>query len=221
MSQTHSVPASDVGRRLVQRRGELGLSREEVARRAGVAPGYLQYVEEESSASPGPSFMLRVADALETTAARLRGGDSGRPPGIGRAAAHPVLSELGAEESLALLSDHGVGRIALTTDEGPVVLPVNYDVVDGAVVYRTTESGTAALAAGRDVAFEVDRIDDAMSEGWSVLVSGPAAEVTDTLTLTDLRRRAHTSPWAGGERHLWMRIEPVRVTGRRITAGRG
>ncbi|WP_225850452.1 pyridoxamine 5'-phosphate oxidase family protein [Streptomyces sp. HPF1205] len=217
---THeSAPVGDVGRRLVLRREELGLSRDQVAERAGVAPGYLQYVEEQPTALPGLAFWLRVAEALETTVQQLRGGSAGLPPGMAEAAAAPTLSELPPDECLRLLSGHGVGRVAVTTDAGPAIVPVNYDVVDEAIVFRTAAAAAPALAAGREVAFEVDRIDEALSEGWSVLVLGPAAEVTDAAEVRDLRARAHTTPWAGGDREQWLRIRPVRLTGRRITAG--
>lgn len=214
-----TTPSGDIGRRLALRREELGLTREQAAERAGIAPGYLRYVEEQPTAVPSPAFLLRMAGALETTLPRLRGADSGRPPGTGHAADHPTLSALTTDECLELLSGHGVGRIAVTTDSGPAILPVNYDVVDGAIVFRTSAAGAPSLAAGREVAFEVDRIDEARSEGWSVLVLGPAAEVTDAQQVRALRARAHTTPWAGGEREQWLRIRPVRLTRRRITAG--
>lgn len=212
------APASDIGRRLVLRREQLGLTRQEVAERAGIAPGYLEYVEERPSALPGLIFLARVADALETTVSQLRGGESGLPPGIGEAAASPVLDELTTTECRALLSDHGIGRVAVTTADGPAILPVNYDIVDGAVVFRTAPGAAPSLAAGTDVAFEVDRIDEALSEGWSVLVVGPAAFITSADTVQLLEERAHSDPWAGGPRHVWLRIEPETVTGRRIVA---
>lgn len=211
-------PASDLGRRLVLRREQLGLTRQEVAERAGIAPSYLEYVEQRPSAMPGPVFLVRVADVLETTVSQLRGGESGLPPGMGEAAASPVLDELTADESRALLSDHGIGRVAVTTPDGPAILPVNYDVVDGAVVFRTAPGAAPSLAAGTEVAFEVDRIDEALSEGWSVLVVGPAAFVTSADTVHLLEERAHSDPWAGGLRNVWLRIDPATVTGRRITA---
>jgi transcriptional regulator with XRE-family HTH domain len=199
------------------RREQLGLSREEVAERAGVAASYLQYVEEQPAAFPEVSFLLRMADALETTLSQLRGGDMGLPPGTGRAAANPRFTELSPDECRALLSDHGVGRIAAATPGGLVVLPVNYEIVDGAVVFRTAPGAAPSLAAGTEAAFEVDQIDTALSQGWSVLVVGPATEVTDPGTVRRLEARAHTGPWAGGDRTVWIHIEPARVTGRRIT----
>lgn len=213
-----SAPEGDIGRRLALRREELGMSREEVAERAGIAPGYLEYVEEQPFAFPGPTFLLRVAEALETSVPRLRGADAGLPPGLGEAAEHPVLTPLEPEECMALLSDHGVGRVAVITDDGPAIVPVNYTVADGSVVFRTAPSAVPSLAADHEVAFEADRMDEALSEGWSVLVLGPARVVTGADDTRDLQERAHSAPWAGGDRPLWIRIAPRRVTGRRVTA---
>lgn len=216
MSRT--TAEGDIGRRLALRREELGLTREQVAERAGVMPSYLAYVEESAFAAPGATFLLRIADALRTTVRQLRGGDSGLPPGLGEAAADPELSELAAEVCWTLLSDHGVGRVLVTTGTGPAILPVNYTVADGSIAFRTAEGAAPALAAGRETVFEVDRVDEALSEGWSVLVTGPATRVTDPDALRDLAERATTRPWAGGDRDLWVRIDPAHITGRRITA---
>ncbi|CAG6395853.1 pyridoxamine 5'-phosphate oxidase family protein [Streptomyces cocklensis] len=215
------VPAGDIGRRLALRREELGLTREEVAERAGIAAAYLRYVEEEPTALPGPTFMLRVADALESTVPQLRGGAAGMPPGMGEAAVNPVFTPLGRDECLALLSDHGVGRVAVTTEDGPAILPVNYAVEGGTIAFRTAPTAAPSATVGRDVAFEVDRVDEALSEGWSVLVLGPATQVTEADDVRRLRARARSAPWAGGDREMWVRISPVRITGRRIRAGSG
>ncbi|MFI2435866.1 helix-turn-helix domain-containing protein [Streptomyces sp. NPDC018693] len=208
----------DLGRRLVRRRAELGLTLGEAAARAGVAPGYLRYLEERPGAAPGTGVLLRLAEALETTVADLTGGHADLPPGTGMALPHPVFTVLTEPECRALLATHGIGRVALSLAYGPVVVPVNYGVVDGAIVYRTAPGATPARAAGRRVAFEVDRVDDAFSGGWSVLVRGDALHVTDPATLRRLTGLPYPSPWAGGPRELWIRIEPLKITGRRVTA---
>ncbi len=200
-----------------ERRTELGLTREETATRAGMAVPYLQHLEEHSTASPGPAGLLRLAGALRTTVRHLTGGDAELPPGLGQAARAPHVTELTDAECRALLSTHGVGRLAVSTVSGPVIVPVNYSVVDGAIVLRTAPGGTPAQAIGRQVGFEVDRIDEAFSEGWSVLVRGRARAVTDPAEVDRLAARAYSRPWAGGRRDQWLCIEPVVVTGRRIT----
>lgn len=211
-----SPPMGDLGRRLVQRRTLLGLSCEETAARAGMATSYLRYLEEQPVVAPGMGALLRLAGALLTTVTELTGGDHERPPGPGRAARHAEFTALTTAECRALLSTHGVGRLAVPTATGPAVVPVNYTVVDGAIVFRTAVGSTPALAAGLPVAFEVDRIDDAFSSGWSVLVRGDARAVTDLAEARRLDGVAYSAPWSGGRRTLWIRIEPRVLSGRRI-----
>jgi transcriptional regulator with XRE-family HTH domain len=201
-SATADSAQGDIGRRIAQRREELGLTREETAFRAGTAPGYVQYLEEQSTAMPGTAVLIRLADALSTSVTALRGGDADLPPGVGRAALHPELVELSAEECRSRLSGHGVGRIAMDTPDGPIVVPLNYTVIDESV--------------GAQVAFEVDHIDDALSQGWSVLIRGVARAVTDPDAVRRLTELAYSRPWAGGERDVWVRLEPTDITGRRI-----
>ncbi|CAL9659644.1 hypothetical protein SUDANB15_06916 [Streptomyces sp. enrichment culture] len=211
------APVGDLGRRLARRRTELGLTRRAVAVRAGLAPGYLRYLEEQPGAAPGTGVLIRLAGVLGTTLNQLAGGDIDLPPGPGRAARNAEFTELDTEECRVLLGTHGVGRVAVPTDEGPLIVPVNYSVVDGAVVFRTAPGTTPARASGHRVAFEIDRIDDALSQGWSVLVRGDARAVTDPDEARRLDERAFSTPWTGGRRELWTRIDPLEVTGRRIT----
>ncbi len=218
--QSHPVegpPLGDLGRRLARRRTEVGLTRKEAAVRAGMAPSYFQYLEEHPGAAPGPGVLSRLAAALETTVADLSGGSADLPPGPGRAARAPVFSRLSAHECRDLLASHGVGRVAVPTLSGPVIVPVNYSVVEGAVVFRTAPGTTLFEAAGCQVAFEVDRIDDVFSQGWSVLVRGHARVVADPDDIRRLTESVHSEPWTGGRRDVWVRIDPLVVTGRRIT----
>ena len=62
------------------------------------------------------------------------------------------------------------------------MLPVNYQWHDGAVVFRTTrhsaldEDLQTGIAGGDyEVAFEIDEIDVAGRQGWSVLLQGARA----------------------------------------------
>ncbi|MFE0350843.1 pyridoxamine 5'-phosphate oxidase family protein [Streptomyces griseoluteus] len=207
----------DIGRRVGVERRRRGLTLEETAGRARMSPAYLAYLEERP-ADPSHATLTRLAGALGTTVSALRGAGGNQPPGQGRALLHPQLRDLAPEECRSLLSTHGVGRIAVRgTDGRPAVVPVNYDVSDGAIVFRTAPDSVVAAGAGTEVAFEVDRLDEAMSQGWSVLVVGPASMVTDTDVMRRLARHAHSTPWAGGERDMWMSLRPTSLTGRRIT----
>ncbi|MGW1605614.1 pyridoxamine 5'-phosphate oxidase family protein [Streptomyces eurythermus] len=207
----------DIGRRIAAERRRRGISRVETARRARMSPDYLAYLEERSG-DPTLATLIRLADAFGTTVAALRGGDMELPPGQGQALLHPELRDLGQEECRALLSTHGVGRVAVSGPDGrPVVVPVNYGVVEDAIVFRTAPASVVARAAETEVAFEVDHVDEALSQGWSVLAVGPASVVTDPEVIRELGLRAHTTPWAGGRRDMWVSVRPTRLTGRRIT----
>ncbi|MGW3498032.1 DUF1918 domain-containing protein [Streptomyces sp. NPDC001020] len=205
----------DIGRRVAAERKRQGLSRGEAARRAVMAPEYLAYLEEHP-AEPSTATLIRLADALGTSVEALCGGGIDLPPGQGHALLHPRLRDLSPDECRALLSTHGVGRVAVSTPDGPAVVPVNYEVIDDAIVYRTMPDTVPAAAVGMEVAFEVDHVDEAMSRGWSVLVVGTARVVTEPDAVRRLAEHVHTEPWAGGVREMWVSIQPRRLTGRRI-----
>ncbi|MFG2359009.1 pyridoxamine 5'-phosphate oxidase family protein [Streptomyces sp. NPDC048521] len=215
--RTAAPNPGDIGRRVAVERRRQGLSREEAAGRARISPDYLAYLEERP-ADPTLATLVRLADALGTTVTALRGGGIDLPPGQGYALPHPQLRDLDPDECRTLLSTHGVGRVAVSASDGsPAVVPVNYAVVADAIVFRTAPDSVAASAAGTEVAFEVDHVDEALSQGWSVLAVGPARAVTEPETVRRLTRQAQPTPWAGGERELWVSITPTSLTGRRIT----
>ena len=82
--------------------------------------------------------------------------------------------------------------------------PVNFTVSDGSIIFRTSDAMTANITGV--VAFEVDHIDEAMSEGWSVLVRGHARRIE----ISDANQVAHVDPdpWAGGSRLNLIGIDP-------------
>ncbi|MYW08281.1 helix-turn-helix domain-containing protein [Streptomyces sp. SID2563] len=209
--------AGDLGRRAAARRAQLGLSLEEVADRAGSTPSYLAYVEEQVPA-PGSAFLVRLADALETTVQDLAGFNADHPQGGATAGHHPRMEELDEAECWKLLDGHGVGRIAMTGAEGPVVFPVNYQVTDGRIVFLTApDAGLArAASAGTEVAFELDRLDEAFSQGWSVLAVGRTRTPPAGPESERLRSVMDSKPWAGDGRTTVVTLSPDRLTGRRI-----
>lgn len=206
----------DLARRVRQRRGALGLSQEEVAARARMDPTYLDHVEHAPAALTAGA-LIRLADALDTTVADLLGSQPNRPPGHGRAALHPVLAEMADEECRQLLQAGGVGRVAFALAGRLTVVPVNYQMYEGLVVFRTAATTAMARYGAGPVAFEVDRIDEGMHEGWSILVSGTARQATGS-ELEGLRAALAVEPWAGGDREVYVLIEPEQVSGRRIRA---
>ncbi|MCX4649953.1 pyridoxamine 5'-phosphate oxidase family protein [Streptomyces sp. NBC_01446] len=206
---------TDLGRRIAARREALGLTREQVGNRSGADASYIAYLEERS-ANPGIGSLVRLADALETTIAELAGATADQPPGRGSAERDSELVTLSPEECRRLLSTHGIGRVAVFTPEGPAVVPVNYVVAGDDIAFRTSGEALLIRAAGTEVAFEVDHIDDAMKQGWSVLAVGELTGVTDGESIRRLETTARSLPWAGGNRTHWMSVTPVRVSGRRV-----
>lgn len=205
----------DLSKRVANRRAELHLSKAQVAARAGMSLRYLEYVE-RYPARPDAAALRRLAAALQTTPAALLGAGSSVPPGYSRLTGPPVVTKLIPAECRRLIAPGGIGRIAFGTTSGPLVLPVNFAVVAGTIVIRTAEGSAVAGHADERVAFEVDHIDEALSQGWSVLVRGPAHRVAHPAELQNIRRDAALWPWPGGDRDVYVRLIPQVITGRRI-----
>jgi hypothetical protein len=97
-----------------------------------------------------------------------------------------------------------------------VIFPVNYVFDRDLIVFRTDPGSKLDAATEREsVAFEVDAIDEATRSGWSVVVRGSLAEITDPADLARLHALP-LYPWAPGEKARYVRVRPLSVTGRRI-----
>jgi nitroimidazol reductase NimA-like FMN-containing flavoprotein (pyridoxamine 5'-phosphate oxidase superfamily) len=87
------------------------------------------------------------------------------------------LVVLPAEECWKRLRSHELGRVGVVVGGRPQVFPVNYAVVQGAVVFRTGVGVKLDAARLGPVCFEIDGWDDRAGTGWSVMVQGSAREV--------------------------------------------
>jgi nitroimidazol reductase NimA-like FMN-containing flavoprotein (pyridoxamine 5'-phosphate oxidase superfamily) len=74
---------------------------------------------------------------------------------------------------------------------------------------------TGIANAEYKVAFEIDEFDSEAREGWSVLIQGSAHHV-ESENERSSALESGVEPWPAGERELFVRIVPTRVTGRRI-----
>jgi transcriptional regulator with XRE-family HTH domain len=206
----------DLGRRIRHQRELLGLSVDEVARRARMAPGTVEYAEREGTASLDPSALWRLADALEVPLRDLLGIGLDAPPGSSPPRAGSLLVGLSVADCRRLLGDRGIGRLVFTSDGDPVALPLNYVVVDDVIVVRTAADGAVAEAArsGVRVGFEVDHIDDALSEGWSVSAVGHLGAISAEQEAAAAGMALQ--PWAGDGRahHVGVHIDDL--AGRRV-----
>jgi nitroimidazol reductase NimA-like FMN-containing flavoprotein (pyridoxamine 5'-phosphate oxidase superfamily) len=154
----------------------------------------------------------------------ISSGD-GLSAGDQAAGARPVLEQLDEAECLRLIAPGGIGRIAYTGQYDLTVLPVNYKLHHGAILFRTAEDSLTAedLRTGirhseYRVAFEVDEFDTQAREGWSVLIQGPAHHL-DSADERMAALAAGVEPWPGDAKEHFISITPSRITGRRVHRG--
>lgn len=131
----------------------------------------------------------------------------------------PVIDRNGLEvisrsECFDLLGDSGMGRVAVTMNALPAVLPVCYAVLDEHVIIRTG-TGTKLSAAVNHavVTFEVDRLEG--DDRWSVCVTGVAAPVTRPDELAQVVGLS-MPPGLRTLRPHFVRIRSDLVSGRRL-----
>ena len=123
------------------------------------------------------------------------------------------VEELSLEECWELLELEEFGRLAYRLVEEVHMVPINYAVDAGTLLFRTA-SGNKLLAAAlhSDVAFEIDWHDDRAA--WSVLVRGELRRLNE-----DEQHRADellVQPWVPTPKYDVVELRPVAVTGRRF-----
>ncbi|MFI5286581.1 MAG: pyridoxamine 5'-phosphate oxidase family protein [Candidatus Dormibacteria bacterium] len=130
----------------------------------------------------------------------------------------PQLETLTREECLALLRQAVVGRIGYVADGIAIILPVNFTMLDGDIVFCTAKGSKLSwLSLRRRVSFQADESGPADHQGWSVLVQGVAREITDPGELAVLRRRPLRS-WLRSPEEHWVRISVESISGRALHA---
>ena len=105
----------------------------------------------------------------------------------------------------------GIGRIGITTDQAPVIVPVNFTLRDGHVVVRVGAGFLARTAGGHLAAFEVDHIDSDAGMAWSVLIRG-LATLVEAPSESELEVAGHPLVPEPGDMVLILR--PDVITGR-------
>jgi nitroimidazol reductase NimA-like FMN-containing flavoprotein (pyridoxamine 5'-phosphate oxidase superfamily) len=128
--------------------------------------------------------------------------------------------ELDRDECERLLRGGVVGRVALATPSGPHIIPINYSVVDNAIVFRTTPySLLGTHGRNAQLAFEVDHFDYSDHRGWSVVARGRGDAVTDSAEIQRVRDMWPPRPWADGQRNLFFKLFWSEISGRRLGEG--
>jgi nitroimidazol reductase NimA-like FMN-containing flavoprotein (pyridoxamine 5'-phosphate oxidase superfamily) len=130
------------------------------------------------------------------------------------------LEVLDRSTCLQLLGGARLGRVGVTSGALPTILPINFRLVDDRIVFRTGAGSKLDAATNRSVvAFEVDEIDPVWHNGWSVVVTGLAHEVTDAHDRARLDA-ANIPYWAAAAGERVVGISTEMISGRRIVPAR-
>lgn len=128
------------------------------------------------------------------------------------------LETLSREECLALLATRQVGRLGVSIQALPAILPVNFRLLNDRIIVRTVHGTKLDAAVARAVvAFEVDDYDPEGRWEWSVLVRGAGTEITEPDELAQvkalpLRARA----FKNDDVTRFLAIDTTLVSGRRF-----
>ncbi len=125
------------------------------------------------------------------------------------------LDVLSSDECRERLAHSQLGRVAVSINAMPVILPVLYCLHDDAIWFFT-EPGTKLHAAATDavIAFEVDHLGE--EGGWSVLVIGRSEEVRDQSRIDRLVSLGLKAGAPGVRSHL-VRVLLNHISGREFT----
>lgn len=131
----------------------------------------------------------------------------------------PWIEPIPLEDCLGLLRQNQVGRIAVIVNGWPIVLPVNYRLVETlglTWIALRTRPGNVIDQASMNVAFEIDGIDSVHQQGWSVLARGTLHHVDPDAA--DFRERFDSEPWLTAECDAWLIVQPFSIEGRQLHA---
>jgi uncharacterized protein len=127
------------------------------------------------------------------------------------------LARLNREQCMELLAGASFGRIGVSVDALPAILPVTIAVMGDGIVFRTVAGTKLAYAARNAVlAVEVDDYDPGHGDGWSVLVRGVATQLEDTGEIARAGELLDRSWMPEGADEHFVRVGCDLVTGRRL-----
>lgn len=138
------------------------------------------------------------------------------PPARGQAADGRVLRAISPEDCMDLLEPGGIGRVGFSSGAAVMMLPVTFALQNRTIVFRTAPDTLLASHANGVVSFQADQYDQALREGWSVLIQGHARKVATEREVRQIEGQTGLEPWAPGARDVYVRVTPARISGRRI-----
>ena len=129
----------------------------------------------------------------------------------------PASRDIGRPECERLLRSGVVGRVALSTPQGPHIVPVNYTVFDDTIVVRTSPYSVLGTHGHNALlAFEIDHVDHERRGGWSVVARGRGRAELDPEQVAAIRQWWQPGPWASGSRNLYLRMRWETISGRAL-----
>lgn len=132
-----------------------------------------------------------------------------------RAVETMAVREMSRAECLEALQSQRLGRVAISQDALPSILPVNYAMDVANIVFRTKDGSALARGCRKSiVAFEIDQYDETAGTGWSVVVVGSADVLSGGDWLRAVELGLTSAAAADGE--VFIQITPGIMTGRRV-----
>lgn len=129
------------------------------------------------------------------------------------------LEILDRRTCLSLLATVAIGRLAYVSGSVARVIPINVALDGDTVLFRlSTGNALAAIESGQLVTIEVDAFDCETCCGWSVTVTGVAAEIPAALA-DQPAARCHS--WLRGRIGRVFRLPTDEVDGRRLLPDAG
>lgn len=126
---------------------------------------------------------------------------------------HAHQFEINSDDCMLLMARQEIGRL-VSAEPQPEVRPVNFVLVGRRLFIRTD----APVSDDIEVAFEVDQIDVADQQGWSVVARGRAHPIAEAAVPDRVMTRLQ--PWAPGPKTAWTVIDIDTVTGRWVQGER-
>ena len=146
---------------------------DDLARQAGLAPGFLEYSRAALRFPLGSWDAFKIARALQSSpAAFLAATGIGRWARRRAAGGHSRTTDTHAVSGAP--RGRGCGKGHLLRSSWPCGLTSEFSVLGGRGAFQYDGEDGEGLESQGTVGFEIDRIDDLLSEGWSVIVTGSA-----------------------------------------------
>ena len=132
------------------------------------------------------------------------------------AASNPHQEILDETACRRLLATQAIGRIAYVWDGEPHIVPVNFVVTEGRIVFRSDPGHKAEHVPLHSVCFEADEVGPHVA--WSVVARGVARDVTTALN-DEYERMRHqdVATFAALADPRWIAIDIETIEGRRLT----